>query len=244
MSRSLRRIDYHSARTERNPWTRAMAWNLLLSLVAGIPGALATDWLVVRSTPIMTISGRLFVDDRGQLDGFALDSPLRMVGWEQARPYGEFSLSVQSMAWGWPSVSHELLASATLSITRFDGAASDGSGRDRAVVASIVERCMRPRAEVDRSLVLSAMNRADDGRARGPLRLGSLLFNALVEWPIIYGAGAAGIWLVWVGAALAQVARTLRRRRLRARGRCPRCGHQVDGNLWSARCPECGEPLY
>jgi len=238
-----RDIEYHSARHARTAWTLAMGWNFGLSLAAGVPCALVADALVHRTTPVATIKGRLFVDDAGALDGFVFVDDTRPTGWEQARPYAEFSLAIATSAHGWPSASREDVAVATLSTTHFDPARADPK-REKATVRRIVDRALATRNASDRAVALDAIDRIDTPRTQPPLRWGHLAFNALIAWPVLYAVGSAGIGCTWVAHSILEFARTRRRRALRARGLCPACRHRVEGNLWSANCPECGEPLY
>ena len=220
-----------------------MGWTFLLALVAGLPCALLADSFIHRATTVVVIDGRLFVNDRGQLDGFALHGTGTPEGWEQARPYGEFAVTVTNDAWGWPSASREDPAATQLSVKRFDALGAN-VGREREAIRRVVDRALMLRVDIDRRLVLASFDAATGTRKQPPLELIHLAFNTLIAWPILYAIGSAVIFMAWVAHGLRAHAQTTHRRSLRARGLCPACRHRVDGNLWSAKCPECGEPLY
>ena len=242
--RKLRDIEYHSARSVRNPWRRAMGWNLGLSLLAGIACALDADRLIERSTELDCLRGRLFVGDGGRLDGYCFNpTGAAPSGWGQAKPYAEFVVTIGTSAWGWPSASRERAVTAAIELDRFDGV-TPPTESDFAAVRSVLGRTTRGPWTEHRAIVLAAYDAARVDTAPPTLRVGHLLFNALVYWPIVYAVFSAAIGLTWVIVSLDALRRKASRKALRSRGLCPKCRHRVDGNLWSARCPECGEPLY
>ena len=68
--------------------------------------------------------------------------------------------------------------------------------------------------------------------------------NAMIAGSGLLVAGSVGVSLVQFLSWFARSASERRRDRLRRRGLCPRCGHDVRANVLSAQCPECGELLY
>lgn len=219
-----------------------MSWNLGVSLVFAIPCAIAADRIIERRSTVASLTGRLFVDDLGRLDGYCLETAAPIQGWAQSRPWADFKIVVSEVAWGWPSASRSDPDFVGLNLTRFDDGQPDL--RDLAALRQVVARSSRNREAAVRTAIDA---RLQLGTQRSPvptLRWGHLAFNALIFWPCVNAAVAAFIGIAWVIAALNEQRVKAIRKSLRAKGLCPRCKHYVDGNLWSARCPECGEPLY
>ena len=108
----------------------------------------------------------------------------------------------------------------------------------------VVQRATRDREAAVRAAIDACLQLRDHPFSNPPILWGHLAFNSLIYWPIVYLAMGALIGMAWVVAAINEHRVKAIRKTLRAKGLCPRCKPRVDGNLWSARCPECGEPLY
>lgn len=68
--------------------------------------------------------------------------------------------------------------------------------------------------------------------------------NAMIAGSGLLVAGSVAVSLAQFLSWFVRGASERRRDRLRRRGLCPRCGHDVRANVLSAQCPECGELLY
>lgn len=68
--------------------------------------------------------------------------------------------------------------------------------------------------------------------------------NAMIAGTGLLVAGSVAVSLAQFLSWFVRGASERRRDRLRRRGLCPRCGHDVRANVLSAQCPECGELLY
>lgn len=83
----------------------------------------------------------------------------------------------------------------------------------------------------------------DPGSRTTRLEPAALAANSLVAGGVLAALGAAAVGALRLASILVHAASERRRERLRRADRCPSCGHDVRGTLWSAQCPECGELL-
>lgn len=84
---------------------------------------------------------------------------------------------------------------------------------------------------------------ADPASRTTRLEPAALAANSLVAGAALAMLGAAAVGALRLASVLVHAAAERRRDRLRRADRCPSCGHDVRGTLWSAQCPECGELL-
>lgn len=230
--RTLRDIDYHSARRERNVWSIAGdLWFIAsLPLALGVVAILAWS---VRSTTVTQVGrGTLTRLPNGQFsatfyqDGVAS----RLVGAFVA------GLEVQQEheTRGWPIrvweqhrrpeiVVNEGVHARVLS---FD----DADPLVPAVRAAFMAAQPMMAQQIDRPAPPRAFYAAIAG-------------SAAVIWIALIPLGLLMIQLLRLSSGLTSAAARKRRDARRASGRCPRCGYETRGLEYSAACPECGELL-
>lgn len=238
--RVLAEIEHNSARSTRTVWSTLMGWNLFLSVPLAIPCALLLDGIVTRQIEIATATGRLFRQDDGSLSGVGMELGSSVVGWQQLRPYGEYSVTLETVARGWPAASHDSQPMARVEVSVIDPT-PESREKHRAAVAWVLRNDPRTKGSADRKAMLVSLESPE----RGPTIVWwALAFNTLVCMPVLYAIGSLLVGVAWVCTSLVQQQVKAVRRARRRKGLCPRCSHRVDGNLWSGHCPECGEPLY
>lgn len=238
--RFLAEIDHNSASSTKTVWSSLMGWNLLLSIVLGFPCALLLDRLVVREFAISTATGRLFRQSDDKLAGVAMDLDSTAIGWQQLRPYGEFKVTLKSVSNGWPAASHDSPRTVQTEVIVIDPR-KESPDLERDAILKTLRTDGRTKGSNDRQTIVSTLERSND---KPHFIVWAFVFNSLVSAPVLYAIGSLVIGFFWVIAMLLEQRSKLIRRTRLSRGLCPRCCHSVEGNMWSGRCPECGEKLY
>lgn len=231
--RRLRTIAYYSARQERTVWTRTTDVLLMLSPLLALGLAAILSLTVERAPRSETFVGYIRPGPQGtwsaQVDGRKGTSK------SSGDVVGDFEVVSTTAVRGWPFVVS--LAAEPPKVTSRTLQAADAEE-----VRAAIERALR---EVDQTAVADALaaEAGSGGRASTIRRPGGMLGNVVVSWaalffllPLVVQGMRLVAWMV------AEVGRVRRRRRIN-QGRCPNCGFDVRGSVWSANCPECGGML-
>ncbi len=262
-----REVRRSAARRRRSKWDRARDGWALVSFAIALPTAWLLGHVVLWSGSQPIAEGVVFVPaSRGESGSAAnparaREATARWVGTEAASQttrgtvLGTFLIEQTSDFGGWPFAGRVRVRSPQLLL--YDHA----SGRDGPVLdplghayLPLITDAIKRLGSVDRkdaelidssTKLLQAL--ADgDTPAREPFRTeaGGLAADTLIAGTLLLLGGSVAIslmqLLLWLGSGSAEA----RRERLRGRGLCPRCGHDVRGSVLSAQCPECGELLY
>lgn len=266
----MREVRRTAARRDRSRWDRARdAW-AIASMVLALPTAWVLGHIVVSVEREAIAEGVVFRPPARQAAGTGSASPdaievlAGFVGPEATAPTAKgtvlatFLIERSIDVGGWPFASRRRANVPTLLL--FDHAA----GLDTAIANPQTHRHLPRIAEALRTLsgdaaptqsaeAVAAAIDAVEGLASPDQSLptpaftpqrSALIANATIAGSALLVAGSVGVSLVQFLSWFARSASERRRDRLRRRGLCPRCGHDVRANVLSAQCPECGELLY
>ncbi|MGA1058146.1 MAG: hypothetical protein ACO3Y3_10665 [Phycisphaerales bacterium] len=264
-------VRRHAARRVRSRWDRARdAW-VVASIVLAWPIAWLLGHVVLRIEQEAIAEGVVFRPPSRQAAGTeagaagAIEVIAGFVGPDATAPTAKgtvlatFLIERSIDLGGWPFASRRRANTPTLLI--FDHAAGIDTAienpqghRHLAHIADALERLAAEEEEasggndavsaaVEAVVGLNAPDEASP-RARFETQRSSLLANTMIAGSAAMLAGSIAISLVQFLSWFVRGSAERRRERLRRKGRCPKCGHDVRANVLSAQCPECGELLY
>jgi len=240
-------IDYYSAHRPRTLWTRLIVQCFFITLALGFVVSIACHLTLARRDSLCVFSGQLFTNDKGALMCTALPDPFSTRIWEHARPYANFEVIGEKISYGWPIPTSESDVVARMDMRRVgDQTAINPQAEVDAILAYLrgspqIEEGMRDRYALERTTLIPALASHDVSHTT---RWWAIVLNALLCWPALYFLGCLLIGIAWIFNGLrSHRVQTVRQVR-KSRGLCPHCKYNVDGNLASLRCPECGEPLF
>lgn len=234
----LRLIRYYSANRPYDRWSRTLDIALVGALVAAWPAAWVLDGAYVRAGEPFVISGNLYEDPDERVWAWTPpppDPPEDVRG--DATFYGAFRIEVRGEDRGWPFVtSHRprrLNSNVNVFETNTSAAASElpADAPARRAIDAILAESVGDRfaaAVWSGSLIEPAY------RARG------WIANGLVLTVLLVIAAWLTVSLLRLASLFHVAERQQRAEVLRREARCSACGYDLQGNLFSERCPECG----
>ena len=95
-------ISYHSAPRRRSIWSTIMAWTLFVTLVLAVPAMLAGESLYARPVTVESIGGALIGEGGGPIIAVVIGADGGSGAWPGEHPYGEWTLTVSDVRWGFP----------------------------------------------------------------------------------------------------------------------------------------------
>lgn len=263
-------VRRHAARRTRSRWDRARdAW-AVASIALAWPIAWLVGHMVLRVEQEAIAEGVVYRPPARQALGTdpgtsrAIEVIAGLVGPEATAPTAKgtvlatFLIERSIDLGGWPFASRRRANTPTLLIfdhaAGIDTAIANPQGhRHLARIAAALGDLADESAQAESAEAIDAAITAVTGldptaEALPAPRFGaqrsSLLANTLISGSAMLLAGSVAISLAQFASWFVRGSAERRRERLRRRGRCPRCGHDVRANVLSAQCPECGELLY
>lgn len=240
LRKSLRRIDYYSARTTRTVWMRAMTVVLMATPLVATFVCIALAYAVRRVEVVAQVSGDLGVDRRGVLLAEPASILMRQTDLPSHAPYGMFAVTLERVRYGWPVAASTHLVEPRVDINLYS---VPGPGPDREPADSV------QRALDAVGVMLEGSSGEEVTEYRAQMLRGS--GQSALAWTSNWIAAFVASYIVM--ALLVQTTRfftfLIRRRNWnrtaerRAQGLCPSCGYQTRGLEFSERCPECGSLL-
>lgn len=214
-------------------WTRTTDVLLLLSPLLALALTVALHMAVPRAARVETIAGFLLPGPGGtwlaQLEGRRGSSTSAPATGDVL---GDFEVVTTTHLRGWPFAGAMVTEPPKVSSRTLQTS-------DAAEVRAAIERALR---DADRPVLADALA-AESGPAGGSrttVRLGGMIGNLVVAWVALFLLLPLLVQVMRLVAWSVGEVRRVRRRRRIDQGRCPRCGFDVRGSVWSARCPECG----
>ncbi len=266
----VREVRRHATRRSRSRWDRARdAW-VVASIVLAWPIAWLLGHVVLRVEQEVIAEGVVYRPPARQASGTesgaagAIEVLAGFVGPGATAPTAKgtvlatFLIERSIDLGGWPFASRRRANTPNLLIfdhaAGIDVAIANPQGhRHLSRIAEALERLAAERIDPGSSEAVSAalvavvgLGTSEGTAASSPFEAqrSSLLANTMVAGTATMLAGSLAISLLQFAGWFVRGSAERRRDRLRRKGRCPRCGHDVRANVLSAQCPECGELLY
>lgn len=241
LNRSLKQIRYHSASRDERWWRRAGDWWVGISLILSLPTMLLLDGQIRRETLIP----RAF---EVRLGRYGVDQPLYgMVEknvdgpWPINVPVGTARVSDMRNTGGWPLETSRIDGPPHIKVDFFDGRSIELiaplSPDEQPLIDAIT-------AALQDAELVELAGAWTEGQREYSRAYMTMLAQLVLWWAILY---AVGIMLIQLIRGALAVFRNRRRKRTVNRlrkGVCPSCRYDLGGELFPARCPECGQRIW
>lgn len=251
----LRMIRYYSAPRRRTLLTRLVDVGLVAAIVLAFPATFMGNAQFRIESVLIERDGHLSRTTNDTVIATLLD-PDAPPTQRTDVPFGEFHLKLTESRTGWPAASSVTQSRVVLDLNRYDQAGVqrdtrldpddplrlailDGLHRSRN--SEIGHRTAMPEEAMQVAAAYDALvNRWGAGDGTRELRVLAWTINTLVWWAILSVALPALAAMLWVVVLIIQFTQSDLARQRDAQGLCTRCGYDLFGLDFNARCPECG----
>jgi hypothetical protein len=266
----MREVRRTAARRARSRWDRARdAW-ALASIALALPSAWLLGHVVMRAEQEAIAEGVVFRPPARQAAGTqagssgAIEVIAGFVGPEAKAPTAKgtvlatFLIERSIDVGGWPFASRRRANVPRLLL--FDHAAgidvaieNPQAHRHLPLIADALRGLSQDAAPTQSAEAVRAAIDAVEGlastatdaeRPAFATQRSALVANTMITGSSLLVVGSVAVSIIQFSSWFVRGASERRRDRLRRRGLCGRCGHDVRANVLSAQCPECGELLY
>ena len=235
----LRLINYYSATRKSTAGDRAGVIAFFASFVLCLPMALLMNFMVVKKSTAIDITGR-FV-----MDASRLTAPINRTDSARSSTFagqalGNLHLTIEQASRGWPLTTSIVRLPPRLEVDLH----SEVKERKNAELPADDPH----RLAIERTLLEETAFEALDAFKTGETKTR----QQWIGWPV-----AAGVWWIMlaIGSAIiiglarfaslwVQSKFSLRKAQMRAEGKCANCGYDMQGLEFNEKCPECGELVW
>lgn len=210
---------------------------LIVTFFAAPLVSLAVEFIVIRWDTAYEQQGRLALNENGTVRGFLVTEEEAAAGWSTANPHGEFNISAARAARGWPLTGQWDDQPAALRVRLFSQA--ERLDEDDVASDSPLHHAIVHALQVHQQTEL--LERWQDGETSTQRFWLATVTNALLWWLMLYALSCLGIGVARLGYSIYRVSTVSREMRRRQAGQCVRCGYDLRGAEFAARCPECGD---